>query len=434
MAIITRTRQQMRHDVSRKLADFEPHGTTGVADTGSTVSFMKDTMLSTFPNDHFNGWELTALHSTPESRICTDFTKSSGSVDFAPNMAVGIGTTSYEFHQKFTKLEYDEALNDAIRSVSDAALLDKVDDTLAIRKNLQAYNIPSDFVSIYDVQYDVRNSQTIVKRFGADQADRDASLGTSSISKRSQSFSVDTSDLFVRGVALLLRTPGSYSAARTMTVKIEGDSSDLPDGTAVGTSNTVASSALDEVWRWVLFTFPQRIRLAKSTRYHIVFYDDITTDDVRVSWAIDADAGYAGEWAATYTTATWTQVTTQDHCFAVYADDPEWESVGPKYWEVVPASTRQLYVNRSLPDGCALRVLGYQAPSVMSAETDNCAVSPEYVEAKAISSLCASRIERRDNDGYDYALQYKIWYDRSEILRDKLRTRLKANVRTIEPQ
>ncbi len=64
MTIVSRTLQQMRQDLAQMMDD----NYTGTADTGSTTTFLKDTMLSPHPDDHFNGYELTALFGAPESR------------------------------------------------------------------------------------------------------------------------------------------------------------------------------------------------------------------------------------------------------------------------------------------------------------------------------------------------------------------------------
>ncbi len=430
MAIITRTLQQMRQDVARKLGDIY----TGTADTGSGTVGMLDSMLSTYPDSHFNGWELTALFGTPQSRMVTAFGKSGGTVTFAPAMSATIGnTTAYELHKHFTKLDYDEALNDAIRSVSDSALIDKVDDTIIYRKDLQAYPIPSGFVWLYDVQYDGNTARSMPEGFGSDYCDTDYSLGTSSISKLSQSFTVGATDIFVRGISLLLRIPNGYSTSRTMTAYLYSDSDNAPSALVATGTPTVATTYVDENYRWIYFAFPNDNRLTKSTRYHIVLSDDITTDAVRASWGGDADAGYAGEYANSYI-AAWAAVTTS-RCFRVYADQPAWTSLKPNQWDVVRSSTRTLYVNRSdIPDGAPLRLIGLQAPTEMAAETDNCPVNPTYVEAHALATLCASMIERNDNDPQAFALKARYYDEQAERLRGRLATRIPGNSRLVEVQ
>lgn len=303
MAIVTRTKQELRHDLARMMSDHE----AGTASTGSTT-WMTDADLNYLPDDHFNGWELTTLFGVPQSRFITNFTGTSGSVVFSPVLtsATISSTVPYEMHHEFRKLEYDAALNNAIRSVADVALIDKV-DTIIYRSGLQTYSIPDSFVGVYDVQA-MDNSDGISLRYGMGSNPDDIVLGTNGVQnylRISQSILTKSNVVtYCPAVALLLRNAGGDTTSRSMRVAIYSDDGSGAPSAALYISGGVASSVLDEIPRWVRFPFATQARLAANTRYHIVLYDGDTDAARRYGWLENNDGAYESEAVYAYYSTT----------------------------------------------------------------------------------------------------------------------------------
>ena len=127
----------------------------GTADASTTTTSIKDDFLTPFNDDHFNGWEACgyALTNTPTA-IITDFVKSTGVATLASiltGMASGVGYELHDIKQKWSKAQYDSAINQAINYLALITLIDKADVTLAILASTYEYVIPSGFVALSDI-------------------------------------------------------------------------------------------------------------------------------------------------------------------------------------------------------------------------------------------------------------------------------------------
>lgn len=151
MSIYSRTLPQLRQDLSLLVGDH----LVGTADSSTTTTSIKDDFLTSFNDDHFNGWEACGygLTNTPTA-IITDFVKSTGVATLASaitGMASGAGYELHDITRKWRKAEYDIAINLAIDYLSQLVMIDKADVTLEMAASTYEYTIPSGFVAIRQI-------------------------------------------------------------------------------------------------------------------------------------------------------------------------------------------------------------------------------------------------------------------------------------------
>lgn len=132
------------------------------------------------------------------------------------------------------------------------------------------------------------------------------------------------SNVDLGSVSLYLKKVGA--AAGDLTVEIYSDSGGAP-GTLLGTSATVAASALGTALGWTEFVFSSSVSLVSGTAYHMVLRSSGTQSNANyVAWGCDSSApGYANGAGQTYDGAAWSAAGV-DFIFRALAVGTQFES------------------------------------------------------------------------------------------------------------
>lgn len=85
-----------------------------------------------------------------------------------------------------------------------------------------------------------------------------------------------TGDVSVSSVKLYLKRAGTIAAGKVIACRIEGDSTNAPDGTSLGSSANVDATAIGTTGEWVEFTWPIAPDLSDGGTYWIVLSGDYT--------------------------------------------------------------------------------------------------------------------------------------------------------------
>lgn len=150
MALYSKTLTQLRHELAKLVDDY----VVGTSDTNSSTTSIVDTELGMYVADHFNGFEVCGygLTGAPVSTV-TDFAVAAGvgTLTLVPAMTGMTSAKTYELHdpgKRWSKAQYDAAINMAINNLSQVILLDKIDETLDLVASTFEYSLPTGFVSV----------------------------------------------------------------------------------------------------------------------------------------------------------------------------------------------------------------------------------------------------------------------------------------------
>lgn len=119
----------------------------------------------------------------------------------------------------------------------------------------------------------------------AGDADKKLNVATSGKTKLATKFT-QSGARQIKSIAIQLKRTGAIASDKILTLTIESDSTGAPDGTPLGTAETVlAQSGVTTEYTWITFTFAVPVDLADATDYHIVLTSDYTASDSNyISW------------------------------------------------------------------------------------------------------------------------------------------------------
>lgn len=151
MSVYTNTRADLRQELARHMQD----SWIGIATGGSTLTVV-DTKLTQGNNFWRNAWVLltSGTNNNGQIRQASGSTLSSNTVTFAPAVTDAVAAAAtYELFKRFNPDIYHQALNEAVREVSDVALADVVDVSLTLAANTWEYTLPTGFRYIRRISY-----------------------------------------------------------------------------------------------------------------------------------------------------------------------------------------------------------------------------------------------------------------------------------------
>lgn len=146
---------------------------------------------------------------------------------------------------------------------------------------------------------------------GAESTDVKLRDGTASNIKLSAKFTQSGARQIAK-VFLRLKSLGTITAGKTVTVTIETDSTSDPSGTAVHADATasVLCSTIGTSYEWVEFELTRPVDLADATPYHVVLtgdYDVSSSNCVILATTTVASGGNFNYFDAAYTTMSTTE-------------------------------------------------------------------------------------------------------------------------------
>ena len=419
------TLQALRRRIARRYDDdIQGTATTVTAGSGGTNGTMTAVGdLEKYPATPSNlvGGELsivTGLGSIQSKPITAhSYADPTTTLTIAGTWTAGDSTSTYEIHRKFTKAQYDDAINNAVDFLADSYFTDTFSIPWAIeRANTLAqdrheYPIPSGFNYIYGVDYlDISaTTKHDLSKFDVYRAMGDATART----EIAQGFKVSTTG-FYQWVVIPMLEVGTVTD--NLVLEIQTDSTG-PSGTIVtyGTSDSVTGSGLDEAFRNVVFKFDPPVFLTGGTQYHLVITRSgsvSSTNYYRVGE--DDDNGYGDGTLYTSDATTYTAVTGSDLCFAIFRASDRWipfkqRRSGVVGWEYRRVGEDQIFLPALPSDMTPIRIRGLAAIAETTTETATIPIRPEWVEAFAVQYLAASRAGRALPD--NYAQQAALWAD-----------------------
>ena len=418
---ISQTRQDLRQRISRRIDDIVTGtvsgGTAGTGATNGTATAIGD--IERYPTSpaYFIGAEITHIDTSDvvQSRSVTahSFSDPTVTLTIAGTWTAPTSGDEYEIHRiggrGFTFAQYNDAINAAIDTLADSYFTDSFAIPWAIEAGNNVilprheYPMPSGYNYIYAVDY-LDQSPMTHNRLG--NADTYRALGDATARTRLfQGFKVNQTGYY-GWVVVAMNKVGSPTD--NLTIQIHGDSSGVPDGTALtyGTSDTVDGSTLDEQLRYVVFRFDPPVFLTSGTQYHLVFVRSTAVNATNYyRLAEDDDDNYADGTAGTYDAVTYTGVTGSDFCFAVFRHSDRWISFkqrrsGIAGWEYRRIGTDFIWLPYLPRDMVPIRLRGLTAIAEVTTETATVPIRPEWVEAFAVDFLLSGRTGKTTSDTY----------------------------------
>jgi hypothetical protein len=448
LPIITPSWKDARRQIARKLGDnidgTASGGTvTTLTDTGdiarypTSPQFLLGTELTFFDAD---GFGVYTQHVTTHAQAGGTVTLTFPTAPVAP-----VSGDEYEIHKisgrGFSRYQYDDAMNQAIYSLSDQYWTDADAIPFGIERGIGVdnhqgvtryeYPMPSGFLYLAGIDYLGINASTLYPYANADtyRALGDATART----RLTQGFKVNQSGWY-EYLSVAMNKVGSPTD--NLTAAIHTDSSGIASGTVItdGTSDTVLGSGLDERTRYVVFRFNPPIYLTGGTQYHFVLARSTSVNASNYyRLAEDSSGSYSDGTAGTYNASIYAAVSASDFCFALFTASTRWLPLRHKVdWEYRRVGSDTLYIQRLPNEGAPVRLRGGAALSAASigssattvTEATAITIPPEYMISFAIKHLLGDRVGRSLSDNYGQALQAAM----SVIDKPKPRRALPPNV------
>jgi hypothetical protein len=149
MAIFSNTKIQLRHKLAYLMNDLVL-GTVSSAAAGSFVCATTDwEKADEFFEDFVEVYDYSGTGAGTSAKPKT-WTNSSHTLTFLPAATLTDGDL-VEMHRRFTVAEYNNAINHAIDQVAMDALVDRVDESIALTAGTYQYNLPTQFLYIDDI-------------------------------------------------------------------------------------------------------------------------------------------------------------------------------------------------------------------------------------------------------------------------------------------
>ena len=425
LPIIAPSWAHTRQEIARKLRDL----ITGTAAGGSTTTLTDTGDLDRWPTtpQYLLGSEVSVIAGTGavESRHVTTHAKAGGTVTLTvPTWTAPDTTSDYEIHKiggrGFDKADYDEAMNQAIYSLSDTYWTDVYSVPFGIERSGNGsqnqsvvryeYPMPSGFLYLYGV--DFLNSPA-ASRNPLGYATTVRALGDATARTRVwQGFKVQQSGWY-EWVSVAIQKVGTPTD--NLTCLIMTDSSGIPSGTTVtnGTSDNLDGSTPQERLGYSVFRFDPPVYLTQDTQYHMVFARSAAVSGSNY-WRLAEDTNdtYGEGTMGVYDAVTYTAVSGSDLCFAIFGASTNWKAFRSPYWQYKRVGSDQIYIPVLPDDGTPIRLRG-GAPlstvttSAMTAALEAAAITipPEYMIAYAVKALLGSKVGQSLPDNYAQALQ-----------------------------
>ena len=432
-------RWQLRHNVARAVEGSKFRLGTVTSMSGQNI---RSNDLVQYPNDDWNDTEVFCYSGTGAGagRIISDFAASNGEITpFVSWGTAPVANDLFELHryQGWLTDDYNKAIDMAILAAKDTYLTDKLDTTLTMQQARFEYPIPSGYRYLSAVHEDTLLNAS--DYWGSNLYDADQALfDTSAATKLAQAFVPDANDIpsgrWVGSVRLFLRVIGTISPVRTLTMKIETNSSGAPSGTQVtNASATLLTSSVTGGYAYFSFAFTNPVFLTGDTTYHLVLSISGSADSTNyIAWGKDNSTQYGNGAAAKYSGSAWSTIASAAMIFVLGnpMSTARYRQLAPGDWDVV-RSDKLLWI-RCPTEGRVLRLLGQGQATALTADTDTIPVNEEYVVAKAAAIMLAGHAAGPQVDA-DARLQRAALYEQlAAVYKGHMRTIPRPNSRVVD--
>lgn len=337
------------------------------AATGSSGTTVVSDDLKAVPNDTelYKGGYFHRADGT--TAYCTAFAQSTGTATVTPSGSSPAEDDVIEFWRKY----HPEAVNYLIRDTWNQGRrkfwvpITRV--CTAREQDRQAYTLPSTWGGVTRVLWNgsaVAQETAVYSWVGL----KDASART----KVAQGIKFDDGDVWIRYVALALKTTGSPASA-TLTLTVETDSSGSPSGTSIG-SATISTVEVFAEPQWVIFDLSAPVKLSESTQYHLVLASSgaVSATDYITFARTEDDTAYSNGSGKSYSGSAWS-APGYDMLFAVWKDQGRWNELLGNEWQLVPdrrlrlldweAARSQRFSRYQIPDMALIMLEGIRYPN-----------------------------------------------------------------------
>lgn len=386
-------RYTIRHALAHRMDDH-----LAVSPDSGAATNLVDANLAD-EDDYYNGWSLWfyAGDNINKERTPSDWDLGTNTLTFA-TVTTAVDTADLaELHRKFTASRYNTVINDAINVAADFFLIPAVDETLVVaawkegdqRAKRREYQIPSGFDYIDSVYIETSPTHELIdcEAIGNEHSnvtraldDDDYQQGSASV-KHTVSASISDGDVICsfdlsaaedlsmyQRIGFWIKVSGALAAA-DLELLLAADSAVATPIETIELPAVVANT-----WTFVRATLAAPL---SDTAILSIGFEYDANKKANTIWIDDIRAVLEGQ-------PYFAKTDKLDH----------------RHWSIIPASIPLLKIHHShfLKSGAAIRLVGQTHQSVFTtdAETETCAIPPEFIIQQAMVFLHQSKGQRDD--------------------------------------
>jgi len=411
-------RYQIRQQIARLL-----HGedyVTGTPSGSLATTTFGCPALAVYENDYFNDWHGRFYLGTHKDVdfSATDFVASGGVTTFAPATSGAVDATDlFEMYPEFTPAEINDVINLALSMVANEALQDKVDESLVVDDLLtdglmEAWTDSSTLTNWTETGTGTLARESTIKREGTYSAKLTNTVGNAfGIYQSISNFGLYAGEK----VSLYARiyTATADRVRIQLTDGVTTWNSSYHDGTGwreaepdpwLKIENQDLSTALTEL------TASSRIETGAAIDAYV---DKMFLVIGKHIYEYTVPTGF------THVSDIYQEASTVGR-FSVSAN-----RIDDRHWKIRRGTTPKIWFDNNyvmLNQGRKLRIMGQQAPSLLTADADTCDVSLPYLTYQAKALLHQSRIRGSGSDFDEHRSQMEL----AQAMADRERTRLRV--------
>lgn len=425
MALATqaRNRQEIRHSIGRNLGMVLIGSAS--ANGGDTSSLIDTVNLLGGDDEHNNKqvmiYDATGSIVDGETKRVTDF---ASSTQDATTTAFSANITSGDKYEMWATpwliADVNDAINQAIMTVTNDCLKEKQTATLYIERDVKEYNCLSSFVGLHTVEY--------VAYIGEFEDLHDCTsvwTGATSVT-----VSLDN-ELYREGGACNKLAVASGVAAGALLATV-----------TIGETNL---SNYDTIEFWVRSDIAQ-------TAANLEFYLDDTAACASPVDTMSLPALTIDKWTRVQLTMTNPELDTAiisigigqkaatdvgactiwiNNVRALKAGSRVYKELNPQQWSIVRNGTNYLKMERTLADGTLIRLSGYQLPALLEDDTTDSDIDPYFIIAQCTGQLALNHAKSSGLELQDRVNFGKYWLSIAESRRREIRTSIAPDTRAI---
>ena len=421
----SKTRQALRQAIGYNLGSIIVSTATA---TGSTTTLLDTNALAYGGTDDFKGRDIILISGTAGNigtvAKTTAFDSTSKTLTVSPTLASATAAADgYELHEGYRVAEINAHINQAIVSITDDVLIDKQTATTFKQEDKYLYDCLSNFVGLHRVEY--------VSNILIDSIIHACNVVWDELVDGDVTASVDTS-IFSGGSLKLVVAAGCGAGDILATDSITSLNIADCDELLITVYSTVALSAgdlqvlLDDTALCASavesLNIPATSAYTKTT--HVISLANPSSDSAIISVGI--------------------KMVTDKGAFTLYVKDIKaqhsltrlYQELNPNLWNITRGTTPLLQLTEggysSINNDALLRLTGYQIPTELSDDTTSyCDVDPDYVIAKATSTLLLAKGRNSQVDLDERLKRSDMWNDKAERIKREIRSHIQPDTRWV---
>jgi len=405
LPIQLRNKQELRIDVGTNLGIV----IVGENETTTDSSSIIDTAHLKGGDDSHNGKQVLIYEPAcstgivaGEIQFVTDYTGSTSDATTGAFTDVITDGAKYEiWDTPWLAADIDRAINQAIQSVTKDCLLEKKTENIWTASNVYEYDCLSDFVGLHMVEY----ADSVGVEVVLDTCDTAWTAGSANVT-----VTADTS-FEKEGTACAKLVEDGNSAAGAKLGYATISSSDISDCDAlefwIYSSIALTAGYLDFVLSAsaAIAATTESLDIPATTAAtwtrHIISLANPHSDTAIISLGLinTTDIGACTIYI--------------DNVKAVKTGSRKYKQLNPQYWSIVRNSTNYLKFTSAgkgiVGDNTLLRLSGYQIPALLTDDSTDSTVDPEYIVAQATGMLALGHANSARLQIQDRAKMAQFW-------------------------